>query len=130
MKTIGVIGTRRRDTEEDFLEVEKVFFRFYKPGDIICSGLCPRGGDRFAVILQRKYNLKYIWYPADWKRYGKRAGFLRNTDIALTSDILIARIHPDRTGGTEDTIKKFIKFKGNDLNLRLIYDKSPLDEIF
>ena len=127
MTTIGIIGTRRRDSEEDFLEVERVFLRFYKDGDIICSGLCPRGADRFAVILQQKYETKYIWYPADWS-FGRFAGFLRNTDIAKTSDILIARVHPDRRGGTEDTIKKYLQMQKN--SLIIINDKTQLDEFF
>ena len=39
------------------------------------------------------------------------AGFVRNGDIAKDSDVLIACVAPDRTGGTEDTIKKFLKLK-------------------
>lgn len=110
MITIGIIGTRRRDTNTDFLLVEEKFLKFYDEGDIICSGLCSKGGDRFAVILSQKYNTKTIWFPADWKRYGKGAGYIRNTDIAKNSDILIACVATDRKGGTEDTIKKYLKF--------------------
>ena len=51
MKVIGIIGTRRRDTDEDYEIVKEAFLKIYKPGDIICSGLCKRGGDRFATIL-------------------------------------------------------------------------------
>ena len=108
-KIIGIIGSRRRDSEEDFLKVEMAFIDIYRSGDIICSGLCPKGGDRFAVILAKKYETETLWYPADWRRYGKVAGMIRNTYIARDSDILIACISDDRTGGTEDTIKKYLK---------------------
>ena len=108
-KIIGIIGTRCRDTIHDLEIVEEVFLRFYEPGDTICSGLCSKGGDRFAVILADKYNTATKWYPAQWKKYGRSAGFKRNLDIAKNSDILIACVSSDRTGGTEDTIKKFTK---------------------
>jgi hypothetical protein len=34
---------------------------------------------------------------------------MRNGDIAADADILIAATAPDRTGGTEDTITKWLK---------------------
>jgi hypothetical protein len=115
MKTIGIVGTRDRNTINDFVLVEFAFFKIYEPGDRICSGLCPKGGDRFAVMLAEKYNTPKLWFPADWS-LGKHAGFLRNTDIAENSDWLIACVKADRLGGTEDTIRKFNKMgKGNQL---------------
>lgn len=110
---IGIIGTRRRDSLQDFKIVENAFLKVYKPGDTICSGLCSKGGDRFAVILVQKYKVEPLWFPANWK-LGRHAGFLRNTNIAKSSDILIACVSEDRTGGTEDTIKKFINFGKKD----------------
>lgn len=47
-----------------------------------------------------------IIFRADWKNYGKSAGFIRNGNIADKSDILIAIVAKDRKGGTEDTIRK------------------------
>lgn len=110
MKTIGIVGTRRRNTYKDYELIEAAFLKIYQPGDRICSGLCPQGGDRFAVVLAREYNTPTLWFPADWERYGKSAGFARNKDIARNSDILIACVASDRTGGTEDTIVKWIQF--------------------
>ena len=114
MKVIGVIGTRSRNTLEDYIKVQKKFLEYYKPGDSICSGLCPKGGDKFAVLIAANLKLskeKRLWFPANWKKFGRAAGFIRNTDIAENSDILIACVSKDRTGGTEDTIKKFLKEK-------------------
>lgn len=109
MKVIGIIGSRRRNTEGDFLLIEEVFNTIYEPGDTICSGLCPQGGDRCAVILSEKYKTDTLWFPAEWEKYGRVAGFKRNTDIAKMSDILIACVASDRKGGTEDTIVKYLK---------------------
>lgn len=116
-KVIGIIGTRRRDSEADFKMVEEAFLKVFEAGDTICSGLCPKGGDRFAVVLSEKYKTKTIWHPANWKTYGRGAGFVRNTYIAEDSDILIACVAEDRTGGTEDTIKKFQKMGKTNLIL-------------
>lgn len=135
---IGIIGSRRRDTKEDFLLVDHAFQRIYQPGDRICSGGCPRGGDRFAEIIAiqlarpahyhlsdlldiKKFSLierhrlikslgaPFILYHADWVKRGKGAGFYRNTFIARDSDKLIACVADGRTGGAEDTIDKFTK---------------------
>lgn len=114
--TIGIVGTRSRDSEQDFDIVARKFLELYTPEDRICSGLCPKGADRFATYLAKEwenYLLPPLWFPANWSKYGKSAGFIRNTDIARESDILIACVSNNRKGGTEDTIKKFIKFHGS-----------------
>jgi len=110
MKRIIIIGSRRRDEVVDWLIVEQIFLNNYIPGDIIISGGCPKGGDKFAEELSAKYEIPIIIFPADWKKYGRSAGFIRNTDIAKNGDVVIACVAPNRKGGTEDTIKKFKKF--------------------
>tara|TARA_Y100000034_G_scaffold85857_1_gene102926 strand:+ start:557 stop:913 length:357 start_codon:yes stop_codon:yes gene_type:complete len=115
MKTIGIIGSRRRNTARDHLLVQKEFDRIYKEGDRIVSGGCPKGGDRFAQIIAVQRGITIIIHYPDWKRLGKTAGFVRNAKIAKESDVLIACVSKDRTGGTEDTIKKFEKIGKKDL---------------
>ncbi len=109
MKVIGIIGSRRRDTPEDSLVVEKKFLKVYDKGDTIVSGGCPRGADRFAENIAQAYRVPIMIIYADWNNLGKGAGFIRNTEIAKKADVLIACVSKDRTGGTEDTIKKFSK---------------------
>lgn len=43
-------------------------------------------GERFAA----EHGLKCELHPADWKRYGKAAGPIRNAEMAAVSDALIA----------------------------------------
>lgn len=111
MLKLGIIGSRRRDSPEDFLLVKTKATELIKPYfiDTIVSGGCPLGADRFAPLIAQQLNLKMIVYPANWKLHGRTAGFIRNSDIALWSDILLACVAEDRIGGTEDTIRKFIK---------------------
>ena len=111
MKTIGVIGSRRRNSEDDYHIVEAAFFRAYKQGDRICSGGCPKGGDRFAEMIAKKFDIPILIYKAEWELFGRGAGFIRNTDIAQSSNILIACVAEDRKGGTEDTIRKFLQIQ-------------------
>lgn len=118
-KIIGVVGSRRRNSDTDKSLVVEKFFSIYEEGDIICSGLCKTGADKFALDIHEKNFIPCLWFPANWPKYKLQAGFIRNTDIAKFSDILIACVAEDRTGGTEDTIKKFIEFHGKD-NLIII----------
>lgn len=110
-RTIGIVGSRRRDTEDDYNKVLKAFFKLWTPGDRIVSGGCPEGGDRFAELIALRHQVPIMIHYAAWNRIGDKAGFERNTDIANDADILIACVAPDRTGGTEDTIKKFQSLK-------------------
>ena len=114
---IGIIGSRRRNNVTDYLEIVKQFKKIYTPGDTIVSGGCPNGGDKFAEDIAKAYQIPITIYYAQWNKLGKSAGFARNTDIARDADILIACVVEDRTGGTEDTIKKYLAFKKNKLFL-------------
>ena len=106
MKTIGIIGSRRRDSIQDYEACVKAFAQVYEPGDRIVSGGCPKGGDRFAELIAEDCGIPIILHKADWNRYGRGAGYQRNGYIARDSDILIAVVSTDRLGGTEDTIRK------------------------
>jgi hypothetical protein len=121
MKVIGIVGSRRRDTDEDHKKVEEAFWSIYEDGDTIVSGGCPRGGDKFAMMIHETYDdipIK-VHYP-EWGLLGKMAGLARNGLIAREADILIACVAEDRTGGTEDTIRKFKFFHPEGAKLILV----------
>jgi len=111
MKMIGIVGSRRRDRKEDHALLSARFQEIYKDGDRIVSGGCLEGGDRFAELIARKFQVPILIHYAQWKKHGKKAGFMRNTDIAQDCDVLIALVSKDRTGGTEDTISKAMRFR-------------------
>ena len=106
-KAIGIVGSRRRDSDTDFRIAQAELSKIYRKGDKIVSGGCPLGGDRFAEILARSLGATCIIHFADWNGPAKKkAGFVRNTLIAQDCDVLIALVAEDRQGGTEDTVKK------------------------
>jgi len=109
MKKIGIIGTRRRNSGEAFKKIKEAFDEIYEEGDIIVSGGCPKGGDRCAEQMAKEYGIPIVIYFPNWRKFGRGAGLVRNSDIADNSDVLIACVSKDRAGGTEDTIKKFLK---------------------
>jgi len=115
-KIIGIVGSRKRNSTKDYKKVKRKFLFLYEGGDFICSGKCPKGADKFAVILASLFvpPENRLWFPPNWNKYGKSAGFIRNTKIARVSEYLIACVTKNRKGGTEDTIEKFIKFHGKE----------------
>lgn len=69
----------------ELLEKEVLYFikHYRKENEIIeiISGNA-RGADKLGEQFARKYNLKTYLMPADWKTYGKSAGYKRNQDMA------------------------------------------------
>jgi hypothetical protein len=107
MKYIGIIGSRRRNAGIDRKAVREKFFEIYEEGDWIVSGGCPKGGDNFAEKIAKDNGIPILIFYPNWKKYGKAAGLIRNGDIAKKSDVIVACVAEDRTGGTEDTLEKF-----------------------
>ncbi len=55
----------------------------------IVSGMA-RGADALAVRFATEHGIKLYKYPANWEGLGKRAGFIRNTQMGNFSDGLLA----------------------------------------
>lgn len=110
MKTIGIAGSRKRNLESDYRKVREAFYKVFKEGDRICSGGCPKGGDRFADMIARSTGIPILIFYPGWDTHTISAGFRRNAFIARESDVLIACVVKSRTGGTEDTIKKWKQY--------------------
>ena len=56
---------------------------------VIISG-CARGADTLGLRYASENALDVEEYPADWDKYGKKAGYVRNVEMAENADALIA----------------------------------------
>jgi len=73
------------------------------PTEVI-SGGAP-GADSLGERFAAEHGLPVTIFHADWERYGKAAGIIRNTDIIDAADIVFA-FWDGKSPGTKDSIKK------------------------
>lgn len=81
MRTI-IAGSRSFNCYLTLLEAIKQF-----PPQIttVISGTA-RGADQLGEYWARKHNVPIEQYPANWGKYGKRAGYIRNEEMAKVAD--------------------------------------------
>jgi len=60
----------------------------WTPTVIICG--CARGADELGKIFALENNIPIEYFPAGWEKYGGAAGPIRNTQMAIKSEALIA----------------------------------------
>lgn len=87
MKII-IAGSRNFD---DYFKVQLYMYGFIQIGwDVeIVSGTA-KGADQLGERFAKENNYKLKQFPADWNKYGKSAGYIRNEEMAKYADVLIA----------------------------------------
>jgi hypothetical protein len=68
----------------------------------VVSG-CARGVDRNGEAYAAKHGIPVALFPADWANLGKKAGMVRNCEMADYADALIA-IWDGKSSGTKHMI--------------------------
>jgi predicted Rossmann fold nucleotide-binding protein DprA/Smf involved in DNA uptake len=86
MSKVIIAGSREFDRYEDVALVGDVLIN---EGDVVVSGGA-RGADTLGERYARERGLQCLVMKADWDVLGKRAGYVRNRDMAIVSDMLIA----------------------------------------
>ena len=76
MSRVLICGSRTFSSRDAIEEVVASL----TPGTVVINGAAP-GADSLGAACARLAGLEVETYSADWKRYGKRAGFIRNTQM-------------------------------------------------
>ena len=99
-------------TLDDFLQDRK------EPTRILCG--MAHGADELGLLYAHRHNYELEKHPAKWNIHGKRAGFIRNEEMANNADALIA-FWDGKSHGTKDMIQRA---KEHGLGIKVIrYDK-------
>lgn len=104
MKKVLIFGSRGF---KDYAYVhEKLDFYINEPV-IVIEGEAP-GIDQLARRWAKEHGMECLPRLAEWFKYGKGAGFIRNTEMVEECDIAIG-FWDGKSPGTKDTISKLIK---------------------
>jgi hypothetical protein len=117
---VGIVGSRRRCTLRDrklvFNLVERIIELNPHREVVIVSGACRLGADNFAAEAAKLYGIQLKEFPVPKREYAHRGeyakeAFARNLLIAQDSHVGFAFVHPDRDGGTENTVGHYHNLK-------------------
>jgi hypothetical protein len=104
---VAIVGSRDF-TDFEYMEKWVLHTLIYEIGvddfrnvKIISGGA--RGADTLAEKFANKHNISTTIFPADWNKYGKKAGYLRNITLVENSDFVIA-FWDGESKGTKMTI--------------------------
>ena len=87
---IAIVGSR---TFSDYITLENYIDGIVKENqydvtEVVSGGA--KGADALGELYATTHGLKKTIFYADWKTYGRRAGFVRNVDIIKNCDICFA----------------------------------------
>lgn len=101
--TVAIIGSRNI-TDRNFIysKLDKIFLN-RKP-DLVVSGGA-KGPDTLGVMWARDNSVEVKEFIPDWAKYGRGAGFKRNTQIVEAANLVIA-FWDGESRGTKDSIDK------------------------
>jgi hypothetical protein len=87
---IVVAGSRNWNDYNVFCDrLEKALKAFGVSNFVIVSGNARSGADAMAIQWAKENSVRWIPFTADWDSLGKRAGFVRNADMAEVATHLI-----------------------------------------
>jgi len=99
-KKVIIAGSR---SFEDYQLLEQTLTQLFPEEVDIVSGTA-MGADKLGEAYAKKYALEVHRYPADWDGLGKRAGYVRNKQMAEVSDALVA-FWDGKSSGTRHMIE-------------------------
>jgi hypothetical protein len=102
MSNYRILITGSRDwVDDELIEAALVCCFDDEPTAVLVSGACPTGADHIAEEYWRGMGGTVERHPANWKLYGKRAGFVRNKNmVQIGADECLAFIKNESKGAT------------------------------
>jgi len=78
------------------------------PGDTVIVHGAARGADTLAGLVANRLKLVVEAFPADWERYGRAAGPIRNREMLDTRPDLVIAFHSNlaESKGTRDCVNE------------------------
>lgn len=101
---LGIVGCRYFNNWEKFSAFMERYEKEYGLPDEVVSGGAA-GIDTLAERWAKEKSIPMRIFFADWNKYGRAAGPMRNTEIANNIDLLLA-FPSAKSVGTYDTIRK------------------------
>ena len=129
MKTI-IAGSR---TIFDYALVKKAIEDSgFEITEVVCG--CAKGIDTLGEQWAVENSIPVKYFPADWKRYGRAAGHIRNEEMARYADALIA-IWDGNSLGTKNMVQNAamheLKIYAINTNIdEILYLPNPFDELY
>lgn len=109
-RRILITGSR---TWDDMRTIKFALMQYDDPADpvrmTLVSGACPTGADRLAEVCAQELGWTIERHPADWEHFGKRAGFMRNVEMAKAGADVCLAFHRDNSRGTTHMINAATK---------------------
>ena len=98
---VAVVGSRGF---ENYSKLSRVLDKVHvvKPITLIVSGGAV-GADSLSEKWAEENGIEILIFKPDWKKYGKRAGFIRNTQIVESADTVVA-FWDGESRGTKNSI--------------------------
>ncbi|MBE6729090.1 MAG: DUF2493 domain-containing protein [Ruminococcaceae bacterium] len=119
IKRVVIAGCR----DYDDYGYAKKYIDFYlsnirKENEIVILSGCASGADAIGERYAKENGFKVERYPADWQRFGKRAGPKRNNQMAKLCDYVIC-FWDGKSRGTKSMIE-FAKQYGKPIKVKMI----------
>ncbi len=86
-----VVGGCRNFSDYELIErhLDRLLAPYDHSGIVFLSGHCA-GVDLLAERYAKEHALAVELYPANWKRYGRAAGPIRNEEMVIQADCVVA----------------------------------------
>lgn len=105
---LAIVGSRTFNDYDMLIDFINDKYNIDEITHIVSGGA--RGADSLGERFAEEFNKELIVFPAEWKKYGKSAGFKRNVDIIQNCDECVC-FWDGESHGTKHDIELCTKMK-------------------